>query len=108
MLQAALLLCLAPVATDGDTLRCGASGASVRIFGIQAPERGQAGWVESMNNLALRSVGGVVCEPRGTNFSRIVGLCRNARGEDVGKAQLDGSFAKEWGSYSRNYYKTCQ
>jgi micrococcal nuclease len=33
---AALFLCLAPVAVDGDTLRCG--GDLVRLIGIDAPE----------------------------------------------------------------------
>lgn len=33
---AALFLCLAPVAVDGDTLRCG--GELVRLIGIDAPE----------------------------------------------------------------------
>lgn len=108
MIVSAVLICLSPVALDGDTLRCGSGPATVRIFGVQAPERSTAGWIESMANLNKESMGGLLCEPRGTNYNRIVALCRNFRGVDIGKAQLDGGFAVEWCSYSRNFYATCQ
>lgn len=113
MITAALLICLAPIAHDGDTVRCGNSKQSVRIFGIQAPEIGMAGALNSRVALQGKSEGGLICEPRGTNYSRVVAICFNAAGEDIGKAQLQGGFAKEWCAYSvsrdypRGYYGGC-
>ncbi len=104
---AALLICLAPIAHDGDTARCGNTKQSVRIFGIEAPEIGTAGALDSRVALQRKIEGGLLCEPRGTNYSRIVAVCFNAIGDDVGRGQiLDGS-AKEWCAYSRNFYGTC-
>jgi endonuclease YncB( thermonuclease family) len=36
--MSALLLCLAPVALDGDTIRCANVGPALRMTGIDAPE----------------------------------------------------------------------
>lgn len=106
-ITAALLICFAPVAYDGDTIRCGASKTTVRVFGIEAPEIGTSGSLDSRVNVQALSDGGVWCEPRGTNYSRIVAICYNSKGVDIGRAQLQGGFAKEWCAYSRNYYGTC-
>lgn len=103
---AALLICLAPVAYDGDTLKC-AGGQSVRLFGIQAPEKRQAGDPESTASLQALITGGVVCESRGASWSRIVARCFNASSTDIAKAQLDAAHASEWCEYSRNFYGTC-
>lgn len=108
MLTAALLICLTPVVYDGDTVRCSNSKTSIRLFGIQAPEIGTAGALDSRVWLHGKVSGGLVCEPRGTNYSRVVAICFNAAGEDVGAAQISAGHAKEWCSYSSNYYKTCR
>lgn len=102
---AALILCLAPVAVDGDTVKCGAT--SIRLFGIQAPERGAAGYAASKLHLQGEVSGGLVCESRGASYSRIVATCSNGAGKDMGRVQLDASHAVEWCSYSRNHYGTC-
>lgn len=49
MITLAAFLCLSPIATDGDTIRCQGEGAAIRMVGIDAPElrgcRGKAGRV---------------------------------------------------------------
>lgn len=107
MITAALLICLAPVAYDGDTVKCGNTRTSIRVFGIQAPEKGQAGDPASTANLQAEVQGGLICEPNGTSYSRVVALCTNAQGVDIGLGQLGGGFAVEWCAYSKNYYRTC-
>jgi len=107
MITAAILICLAPVAYDGDTLRCGNSPARVRLFGIEAPEIGITGAIRARNASQAEATGGLICEPRGTNYTRVVAICRNAAGVDIGKALLDKGLVKEWCAYSRNYYGTC-
>lgn len=109
-LTAALLWCLAPVAYDGDTVRCGngESETRVRVFGVNAVEKGQPGWSVARDALQARVAGGIVCEPRGTSFTRIVGLCYNGTGRDVGLELLKvDKTVTEWCNYSKNYYGTC-
>ena len=107
MITAAILICLAPVASDGDSARCGASQATIRLFGINAPEIGQPGAVEARSALQALSVGGLQCEPKGASYSRIVAICFNSKGEDVGRKLLGAGLVMEWCAYSRNYYGTC-
>lgn len=107
MIGAAILLCLAPVQIDGDTLKCGATRTSIRLFGINSPEKGTAGASEATAALGGLIAGGLVCQPRGTSYSRIVAVCFNAAGVDIGKAQIEAGHAIEWCSYSRNFYGTC-
>ena len=103
-----LIICLMPIATDGDTVRCGMTDTRVRIFGIQAPETGAEGAAAAKLSLQGHSAGGLLCEPKGTSYNRVVALCRNFKGEDVGKLQIDGGFAAEWCKYSRGFYGRCE
>lgn len=107
MISAAILICLAPIATDGDTLKCGLSATRVRLYGVNAPETGTAGASEAKAALQAAIVGGLMCEPKGTSYTRIVAVCRNSAGVDVGKLLLGAGRVTEWCSYSRNYYNTC-
>lgn len=107
MITAAILICLAPVPSDGDTLRCGLSSTTVRLFGLNANETGTVGAYEAKVALATEAQGGLICEPRGTNYSRIVAICFNHKGEDVGRKLLNAGHVKEVCAYSRNYYGTC-
>lgn len=113
MITAAILICLAPVAYDGDTVRCGTSPARVREFGIEAPEIGQPGANEAKAAMQAAAAGGLICEPLGANYNRTVALCRNSAGQDIGKLLLDAGLVKEWCAYSvskaypRGYYGTC-
>jgi len=107
VITAAILICLAPVAYDGDTVRCGTSPARVRLYGVQAPEIGQPGATGAKAALQVAAAGGLICDPRGTNYSRIVALCRNAAGVDVAQQLLTAGHVTEWCAYSRNYYRTC-
>jgi micrococcal nuclease len=103
---AAILLCLAPVAIDGDTIKC-RSGEHVRIFGIQAPEKGMKGADASTRSLQQLVRGGVNCIHKGVSYKRIVGICMNAIGEDVGERQIRRGMAYEWCRYSKGKYDGC-
>ncbi len=113
MITAAILICLSPVPSDGDSLRCNVSPTRVRLFGVNAPETGQPGAVEAKTALADYSAGGLLCEPRGTNYSRVVAICTNAAGQDLGRLLLDAGLVAEWCAYSvsrqypKGYYGTC-
>lgn len=112
-----LLICLAPMAYDGDTTnRCGTDKVAVRIWGIKAPEVRplEPGAVESKANLQQLVTGGVSCRFLGASYHRAVGQCFNSAGVDVGRAQIEGGFALEDCNYTvsteypRGYYGTCQ
>lgn len=96
----ALLICLAPVAYDGDTVKCGTGPTRIRLFAVSAPEKGQPGDPASTANLNRLVAGGLICDPPGASYNRIVGVCRNAAGVDVGKAQIEAGHATEWCAYS--------
>ncbi|MEJ7831320.1 MAG: hypothetical protein WKF79_00255 [Nocardioides sp.] len=107
MITAAILLCLSPTASDGDTFRCGLSPTTVRLFGLNAAETGTVGAFEAKVALQAEVSGGVACEPRGASYNRIVAICRNFRGEEIGAKLLKAGFIKEDCRYSRNHYGTC-
>lgn len=104
----AILICLAPIATDGDTFRCSISGVRVRVFGVDAPETGTAGARRAKAVLQRALGGGVVCEPRGRSYNRTVATCRTFAGNDIGRTLIDARAAREWCRYSRNRYGSCR
>lgn len=106
----AVFLCLAPVAIDGDTLRCAnveQAKGRVRIARIDAPERGQPGGAEATAALAaLIAQGAVRCTPVDADprkpghqaadpFGRIVARCRAGR-TDLGTAIKRQGHAVVW------------
>ena len=101
-----LLICLAPVAIDGDTVKCG-DGTSLRIWGVNAPEKKQPGSVAATESLAVLTVGGLVCQPKGASFSRIVAQCFNGAGKDVARVQLERGHGKEVCGFSKGFYGGC-
>lgn len=107
MIVAALLICLAPTAVDGDTIRCGgAPRRDIRLFGIESTD----GSPEDAANRAMlneKIAGGVVCELTGNSYYRTVARCYNAVNVDVGWQMLAERRVKEWCAYSRNFYGTC-
>ena len=106
-ITAAVLICLAPVASDGDTARCGLSPTTVRLFGLDANETGTVGAYEAKVALGIEAAGGLICEPKGASYNRIVAVCFNHRGEDVGRKLLNAGHVKEVCTYSRGFYGTC-
>ncbi len=106
-ITAAVLICLAPTASDGDTARCGLSPTTVRLFGVDANETGTVGAYEAKVALQAELNGGVMCEPKGASYNRIVAVCFNHRGEDVGRKLLNAGHVKEVCTYSKNLYGTC-
>ncbi|MEL6316049.1 MAG: thermonuclease family protein [Pseudomonadota bacterium] len=100
------------VVRDGDTLEVvpddpASPATAVRLWGIDAPERGAAGGRESrlaLVRLIARRL--VVCrEVRGQRdrYGRMVGLCR-AGGEDLAAALVAAGWARDWPKYSGGYY----
>jgi len=132
-LSLVFFLCIAP---DADTIRCRhtaqtkatiqriaparlkrrwsgqfPSSLSIRIWGIDAPERGRPGFnagKQAMNALIRRKK--VICSipPNRRRYDwsyrRIVALCRLADGTDIAKRMLKAGHAKACRQYSGTYY----
>ena len=102
------MLCIQPMAIDGDTIKCENTEARFRLFGIQAPEMGTPGAVSS--KYALKRVMGdkVRCRATGgRSYGRIVARCYNLDGEDIGELQIRRGHASEWCEYSKGIYGGC-
>lgn len=103
----AFLICLAPIMSDGDTLRCANTEARVRVFGIRSEDKTEA---DARAKAAGQEIakGGLTCEIRGTTFNRVSAICYNGYGVDLGGALIQAKLVTEWCSFSKNRYGTCE
>jgi micrococcal nuclease len=103
-----LIICVAAIAIDGDTLRC-ADGSRIRLAGIDAPELpghcriGRAcapGDSEASRAALARLVSGEAlrCRPVGRSYRRVVAWCEAGR-VDLSCAMIEGGWAIGWGRY---------
>lgn len=106
MITAAFLICLAPIPLDGDTLRCGNTKTTVRLFGVRSVDKTAEDQAAKAMLVPL-TAGGLLCEPKGTSYSRVVAVCYNFEGNDIGKTLIIERKVTEWCEYSKNYYGTC-
>lgn len=111
ILAALVLSCSAFGAVDGDTLS--GCGERVRLWGIDAVERGSPGYAEAGRALS-GLVSGVQVDcfaaPNGQvrdRYRRLVALCK-VGGKDVAEELVRGGYAVDYQVYSRGYYKQAE
>lgn len=94
---------------DGDTLRLQGLEPSIRIWGLDAPERGHPGGAEATNVLQSLVTGQVLtCRIRDIDrYDRIVGQCYLSDGKDIAAEMIRLGVATEYCRYSGGYYGTC-
>jgi endonuclease YncB( thermonuclease family) len=93
-------------AIDGDTFEA-ASGEVVRLWGIDAPERGEAGADAATAALAGLLARGATCQRRGTDrYGRTVARCTGPAG-DIACALVAAGHATDWPRYSGGHYASC-
>lgn len=94
---------------DGDTFKLKGQSRSIRIWGLDAPERDMAGG--SAATAALRQLIAdetLRCTIRDIDrYRRIVGQCSLPDGRDVTAAMIATGTATEYCRYSKGYYGTC-
>ncbi len=103
------IICLQPGARviDGDSFAVDSS--RFRIWGIDAPERGQSGWGEAGEALSeLIADQQLACEMHGASWSRIVVRCGRPDGTDIGCAMIASGHAVELTQYSGGAYAGCR
>lgn len=95
-------------ATDGDTIKLDRK-IRVRLSGVAAPERDEAGGAEATAFMA-RLVNGreVRCELDGTrSHDRVVGTCF-VGGQDVGEAVIAAGLARDCPRFSNGRYASAE
>lgn len=100
-------LCLAATITDGDTLRAGGTGH--RLWGIDAPERGDpAGPAATAALRALTKGRRLACDQVDTDrYQRPVVRCWLPDGRDLSCAMVAAGAARDWPKYSGGAYAGC-
>ena len=94
---------------DGDTFWLDTSGVSIRVWGLDAPERGTPGGAEATAALAQLIAGErLTCRERDIDrYGRIVGQCFLADGSDITAALIASGTSTEYCRYSDGFYGTC-
>ncbi|MEO1092701.1 MAG: thermonuclease family protein [Pseudomonadota bacterium] len=96
-------LCLSVV--DGDTLDV--DGERVRLWGVDASERGEAGYLEATKALRELVAGGVICVGRHrdrTARRRLVARCFGLDGRDVAVPLVTAGHVVDVRRYSDGWY----
>ena len=95
---------------DGDTFRLADQSKRIRLFGIDAPEKGAVGFDRSSR--ALRQLAGdqkIRCQIVNTDrYGRTVARCWNLSGKELSSQMIVLGAATEWCRYSKGIYGTCQ
>lgn len=88
---------------DGDTFVV--DGSKIRLWGINTPEKSEAGYKKSKIFLQkLTADNTIVCHPRYTDyFKRTVADCE-INGKDIAKTMVLSGMAKDYTVYSDGYY----
>ncbi|SIO36146.1 nuclease homologue [Rhodovulum sp. ES.010] len=104
---AALLMLTAYTIVDGDTLSAGDTG--IRLWGIDAPERGEDGAAAATAALAdLAGAGPLRCEVKDVDpYRRIVARCVTPDGRDLACELVAQGHARDWPRYSGGAYAGC-
>lgn len=106
----AATFCLTPPyrVVDGDTFHDGF--VQVRLWGVNAPERGEPGWAEA--GAALRALVAdqpLACEPKGpATYGRMPLDCTLLNGERLSCAMIGEPYVTEWLDFSGGAFKGCE
>jgi len=95
--------------TDGDTFRMQGLDRAIRVWGLDAPERDQAGAMAATRALQMLISGQMIaCHIRDMDrYGRIVGQCFLPDGRDIAMEMIRLGVATEYCRYSGGYYRTC-
>lgn len=112
MLACIAALCITgAVAIDVDTIRAGGGGKglSLRLWGIDAPEFGDADGVEATQSLEALIAGHTLqCEIKDVDhYGRLVVRCATSAIPDIACAMVRAGHAKDWPGYRQGVYVNC-
>lgn len=95
--------------TDGDTFHLSGLDPAIRVWGLDAPERKQAGGSEATRAMrSLISGATLDCRVRDIDrYDRLVAQCFLPDGRDIAAEMIYMGVATEYCRYSGGYYGTC-
>ena len=95
---------------DGDSLVIKGVRRDVRLWGIDAPEKGEAGADRARDAMSGLVRGKRVrVEPIAIDdYNRIVARVYLRGNQDVGRHMIERGHAREYCRFSKNYYGTCR
>lgn len=91
---------------DGDTIRI--NGVKIRLWGVDAPEKGKPGWSEAGDFLRGEIGFSMVSCLVHTHdkYGRLVAQCTRENDDtDVGALIISAGWARDYMRYSKGYYK---
>jgi len=94
---------------DGDTFYMSDQDFRIRVWGLDAPETGNAGGSAATAAMSrLVSSQSLTCKKRDIDkYGRIVGQCSLPDGRDITAAMIASGTAREYCYFSGNHYQTC-
>lgn len=94
---------------DGDSLYLHGMEQQVRLWGINAPERGQTNYQRATRKLrALALHQQILCYLQDTDrYGRAVARCETESGTDIGRQMLESGNAREYCRFSKGFYGGC-
>jgi micrococcal nuclease len=107
-MSAALMVFVACLATDGDSLVC--DGQRVRLLKIDSPEWYEAGYQEAKDHMRLLIQGKrVTCIVAARDkFHRLLGACRTDATPDLGDEMLRGGHAIKYSQRCHGRQAECK
>jgi len=96
--------------TDGDTFSLRGVDRPIRVWGLDAPERGERGGNAATSTLRRLIAGqSLTCRLRDIDrYGRIVGQCFLPDGRDVAAQMIAAGVAREYCYFSGGHYGTCR
>ena len=95
---------------DGDSLYLEGESRQIRLWGVDAPETDEAGYLSATNSLKQVALGKhVSCTQMDVDhYQRIVARCVLQDGSEINRIQINNSAIKEYCRFSKNFYGTCR
>ncbi len=95
---------------DGDTLKLEGIKPRIRLWGVDAPEKGQGGSLAATKALQSLSKGKRVSYIKvdTDRYGRIVARVFLPDGREINRLLIEQSAAREYCSYSKGFYGRCQ
>ncbi|MCB2098626.1 MAG: thermonuclease family protein [Parvularculaceae bacterium] len=92
---------------DGDTFVMNGVGPRIRVWGLDAPERGAPGGAEATAAMTRIALGRrLKCRRRDIDrYGRIVAQCFTETGEDITAMMIQRGVAREYVRFTGGYYR---